>query len=431
MITERQCISLILDPKVRSKAKGHLEEWMFESDLYREISKSLFKKEFVDTIPDIRLTITSIQASNSRIPGEDIFREVDMLLSKHMDFSEDQIKAAISLVQEFIQSRLLAKSVDLASNSGVKEAMPYLNKAVNISLSQTDDVLDLSNSEKVLTLYEEDFPPGFKEIKSSFLLLNHSSSCKGYKYGDLSLYVAPPGVGKTTMLVCEGVNFLAQGLKVFHLILGDMSGYDLYSKYAARILEEDCNEIIGNPLKYSNNATVKEALKNLRVEVGPSFKYTAEQVVSRAMAIKEVFDFNVIILDYDLNVAQTNSESMYQEGGYSYGLYKGLAMTKKCLFVLATQPKIEYWEHEIIPVTAAAESSRKQHHIDYMITLGRKKGSTLVGTLNMAKVRRGITGKMARIKFEGHTSLIKEIFQAEYEAIASEEKNKAKEDIII
>lgn len=431
MISERDCVSLLLDPKVRAKSKGYLESWMWESEIYREISKSLCKSEFDEVIPDRRLTITTIQSSNSKLSSQSVYEEVDNLISHHTNFNEHQLKSAISLVQEFIQGRLLARSVDLAANLSMKEAIPYLNRAVNLSLVQTDDIWDLSKSEQISELYAHDFPPNFQPIKSAFVLVNHCSAYGGYKYGDLVLVSAAPGVGKTTMLVCEGVESLRQGLKVFHIVLGDMSGFDLFTKYVARILNEDLAEIIKNPMKYSNNAEVVKLMANLRVDIQPSFKYTADQIITKCKAVKEEHDFDVVILDYDSNVAQTNTDSMYLEGGYSYGLYKGLAITEKCLFLIASQPKIEFWEHEVIPMNAANESSRKQHHIDFMITLGRKKGTSRVGTLNLPKVRRGLSGKMARVKFEGHTSSIVEIFQAEYDNIISEEGKKAKEDIII
>ena len=431
MITERECISLLLDPRVRSKAKGYLEKWMFESDLYREISFALFKPELEEVVPDRRLTITIVQSNNSKISGESVFTEVDQLISNHTNFNDNQIKAAISLVQEFIQGRLIAKSVDLAANVGVKEAIPILNKAVTLSLAQTDDIWDLSNPEHVAKLHQNDFPPNFKPIKSSFVLVNHCSSYSGYKYGDLALYSAAPGVGKTTALICEGACFLQQGLKVFHMVIGDMSGFDVFAKYAARILEVDIADIIANPVKYCNNPELKNLLSNLRVDAVPSFKYNSDQVISRCKAVKQDHNFDVVILDYDSNVAQTNTDSMYLEGGYSYGLYKALAVTERCVFLIASQPKIEYWSHEIVPVNAASESSRKQHHVDFMITMGRKQNSSIVGTMNMAKVRRGLTGKMARIRFDGHMSSITEIYQSVYDDLSAEESKKDKSDIVI
>lgn len=431
MISERDCVSLILDPKVRSKAKGYLENWMFESEVYREMSSALFKPEFEDVVPDRRLTITIIQSNNSKVSSQTVFDEVDNLISNHKDFSDSQIPSAIALVQDFIQSRLLAKSVNLAANLSMREAIPYLNKAVNMSLQQTDDIWDLSDASQVQELYKNDFPPNFQPIKSSFVLVNHCSSYHGYKYGDLVLFSAPPGVGKTTMLVCEGSEFLKQGLKVFHIVLGDMSGFDIWTKYAARILNEDIAEIIKNPSKYEGNPELTKYLQNLRVDVAPSFKYNADQVISKCKAVKQIHNYDVVILDYDSNVAQTNTDSMYLEGGYSYGLYKGLAISERCLFVIASQPKIEFWDTEVIPVNGANESSRKQHHVDFMITLGKRKGFSRIGTLNLPKVRRGIAGKMARVKFEGHLSSVVEIFQQEYDDIVNEESKKSKEDIII
>ena len=89
------------------------------------------------------------------------------------------------------------------------------------------------------------------------------------------------------------------------------------------------------------------------------------------------------------------------------------ALNKSVIFI-ASQPKPEYWSKEIIPLQAAAESSKKQKIIDTMLTIGRPWRGAPVGTLNIAKNRRGTDGKLVRLKFNGANARITPISEDEY-----------------
>ena len=101
------------------------------------------------------------------------------------------------------------------------------------------------------------------------------------------------------------------------------------------------------------------------------------------------------------------------------------AVANKSVVFIVAQPKTTYWSNEIIPLEAAAESSKKQKIIDLMITMGKPSRSSSVGSIFIAKNRRGEVGNTFRVKIDGSTTKIEHISQEEYNFIkAEEEKNK-------
>lgn len=418
---EKSLTCLYLDPEVRSKVKPYIKDWMFNSDVYRAIINSLSKPEFDNIEADDRL-ITNLALS--QLPhNSDISSDIrEIYNSKSRNLSPTEIKSAISQFENFIKEKYIARGLERHSSSGLTTALEDIKRACNLSLLY-EEPFDLSDANTVNTLFKSEFPSGnLTSIKSSFNLINHCSSYGGYKYGDLVLFVSPPGTGKSTMLIGEGATSLLQGYRVHHLFIGDMSGFDAYTKYVSYISKVSVNDVIRNPLKYLDDK-VKTLLSRLKVDVIPAMKYNAEQIVSLCKNLRQTFPSDMIILDYDLNVLKTNSDNMYEDGGLSYGLYKGLATTERLVFIIATQPKLSYYDCEIIPLEAAAESSRKQHVIDYMITLGKKPESQTLGSLYAAKVRRGITGCVMRVKRDYDVCSISEITQKEYDDLAVQEKN--------
>lgn len=417
---ERSLISMYLDPKIRDAVRGYVEPWMWESPLYAEIVNILNLPEFNNVEPDEKLLHTLVV--NSRvIETPNAYSEISSLIASYKPITGEYFGIALRSFENFVQERLIRKGLDLIVSKGMSQGIPIIKQACNVTI-QPDEALDLSRYETISRLRLEEFPNlTHRPILSAFRLVNVSSSYKGYKYGDLAMIVAAPGVGKTTAMICEGASALKQGFRVYHMYMGDMSAYDAATKYIASLRGSFVDEVIEDPTKYLDQTTI-ERLSRLRVDAFPAFKYDAEQIVSRCRAIKRQFNYDMFILDYDSNVRLSQSESLYLENGYSYGLYKSLATSEKLVMIIGSQPKISYWDHEILPLDSAAESSRKQHVVDYVLTIGKRQGSSLLGTLHAAKVRRGQTGQISRLKRDYSICRLTEISQQKYDEIAQRER---------
>jgi len=130
----------------------------------------------------------------------------------------------------------------------------------------------------------------------------------------------------------------------------------------------------------------------------------------------------MIIIDYDENISKDDEDNIYESGGLIYNKMGMFAVENHSVVFIVSQPKPGYWNQEIIPLEAAAESSKKQKIIDTMITMGKPFRSSSVGSLFIAKNRRGEVGSIIRIKMNGANTRIEAITQREYDEIKSREE---------
>jgi len=81
-------------------------------------------------------------------------------------------------------------------------------------------------------------------------------------------------------------------------------------------------------------------------------------------------DAKLVLIDYDSNL-KTLAGSMYEEGDLTYSAATKLTIGDGRTVVMGSQPKPAYWNNDYLDLLSANESSRKQHHIRVMITIGK------------------------------------------------------------
>ena len=229
--------------------------------------------------------------------------------------------------------------------------------------------------------------------------------------------------GKTMFMVNEGAFASIQGFKVLHLFLGDMKEYDGFIRYASRYLSVDQNTIAAMPLSDQMELIKKNNFQkyfsNITVASYAAGELTIDQMVQEVYRLQEIHDqhFDLILVDYADNL-QPAADMMYESGGTIYNKLSHLGFTNKSVILVGSQPKPVYWDSEIIPKAGAAESSKKQHVIDVMITIGSPSltndgSDSKVATMFLAKVRRGVES-VIRVKMDYKFASIKSIPDSEY-----------------
>lgn len=231
-------------------------------------------------------------------------------------------------------------------------------------------------------------------IQSSFDFIRRSSPWGGYIRGQVVQFVAPPGVGKTLSLLNEAWSFMKnQNCQVHFLALGDMMRTDFITRFSSIATGVPFNEVAINPKKFYTEE-VKTVLKNMMITVVPAGSFDAlslhDFIENQAQKVRSS---DVIIVDYDANFATLN-ESMYKDQEIVYNTLSKLSRPENSpcrLVFVASQPKIQYWNEEELPMESAADSSRKQAIIDMMITFGRnpKIRDVRAGVGKVVKARRG------------------------------------------
>lgn len=425
-IMESEVCKFMMNPLIRSQVSSHLSNWMFTINATKAISECILGNMFDGKEVETNYLVLYIKQNfkATKLSKEDystIFQILEGYKSE-TQIKEENFDFIVHTISEFIKSRLLVKGVEFFARGDQEKAYEYFETGVNFSISKSP-FIDPSDENLILKLKELSFPTG-KIMKSSISLINNSLIYKGYKYGDLIMVVAPPKVGKTTLLCQEGSFSAKNGLKVAHVCLGDMDNIDVVCKYTSVLTNEPMEVITDDPVKYFNEyPVVKEAFKNVRISCFPAGELGVRELLGHLRQLKRKFNYDMAIIDYDSNIAPPKGENMYEVGGIIYTALKGFAEKERCCILVGSQPKINFWDTELLPMESASESSRKQHAIDMMITMGRNKDCKFLGTLNIPAVRRGEGNVSVRINFEYKNSSIKELTQENYNRILNSFKS--------
>lgn len=160
---------------------------------------------------------------------------------------------------------------------------------------------------------------------------------------------------------------------------------------------------------------MKHIFENVKITSHPAAAKRVQEVISEAQQLRKKFKFDALIIDYDSNIIPP-AENMYESGGLLYSAFKGFAQGEGCVVFIASQPKIDWWNKEVLMGECMAESSRKQHVIDIGITFGRNSRCKFIGTALAPYVRRGESMNGSKVHYDYAHSRIKEIDRATYDS---------------
>ena len=228
----------------------------------------------------------------------------------------------------------------------------------------------------------------------------------------------------STSMVCDGAYSIYQGFRTCHIFLGDMSEYDAFLKYLSYWSGVTTDRILQDGYERYITPEIAAMFRRLRVKSLPADQFNVYQVLAKANQLRANFPFEMLCIDYDANIKNAGQDGMYGEGGNTYANLKSYGQSK-CVVLVGSQLKNEYWDYEIVPLNALAESSKKQHHLDMLLTIGRNKTCPTLGTLNIAKMRRGMSEVQSRLHLDFPSTRLREVSQDRYNQMLAEHKSQA------
>lgn len=316
--------------------------------------------------------------------------------------------------------RFYSKNNEILTNLDHKQSVVKNGKAI-----PTDDYYEKDD----LSIIVNHMVTSVKKIKLPFSVPVYGIVNAG-KYHNYAIAlnsnegIFVSNTGKTSFLINEGANAAIQGFKVLHVFLGDMVKYDAMIRYSACLFAKSQNDIAKMTatsqveMIQSQLDTNHHAINNVS-----ALSYgSGEKTVSEVLEIiknderKKNIHYDMIIIDYADNFKKPG-DNMYVESGIIYDKLALFGRTHNCVMMVASQPKISYWSQEIIPMEGAAESSKKQHIVDLMVTMNRHAKGATFGSLFIAKCRRGISGTIMRYNSNWEYCKLDEISEAEYEQL--------------
>lgn len=241
---------------------------------------------------------------------------------------------------------------------------------------------------------------------------------------DQGVGVVVHNCGKSMYLINEGVNAAQQGFEVLHVFIGDMVEYDGFIRYLSRVSSVPQNSLVMMPLEKQVsvvevcNQQYNNIFSRITMTAYPSLSITVDTLMEDISKFEKQLekDFDMIIVDYPDNLI-LDGKSLYEDGGTLYSSLEKLARLSKSVVLVASQPQKLYWSHQIIPLEAAAESSKKQQAVDIMLTMNTEHRGANFGTLLLAKARKGEVGKIFRFKTDFAKCLIEEVDEGTFQAL--------------
>jgi hypothetical protein len=414
---------ILLDPQVRSSCNIHIENWMFTRKIWQYLAESILQEEFTGKYIDPKVLRLHMQVKYTDILSNE-WNLIDSVIINFSKIADSDIPSVINTVSIFVRDRLHQKGIDLYTKGLKSEAEEYLLKAITFKIS-VDPFINPLEAGVLDKLKAKDMPPGGKVIKSSLGLVNTILQYKGYKNADLVMVCGRPKSGKTTLMIQEGAYAAYQEFKVAHMFFGDQSEFDGICKYMSCITGDAISTVVADYNAYKKRC--EKWLDHVRIAAFPAMQVDCFEAINHLTKLKRSFNFNMCVLDYDSNIRPPDDSGLYQTGGIMYSSFKGYGMTDSCVVMIGSQPKIQYWQDEVLPMEAPSESSRKQHAVDVQLHIGRNKDYDKIGTIYAPLVRRGESGQFSRVQFDDLHSRIVDITPQQYQRTLMEMKNRKAE----
>lgn len=249
-------------------------------------------------------------------------------------------------------------------------------------------------------------------IKTGLMSFDNRHIAGGPIPGEMYVVSAPPGRGKSTLLVNIGASAIMQGKDVIHIFVGDNSEADGVLRYCARVTGIPMSQIMMNSQEYLpkwNSLKSRFKLGNLLIQqypIGGPNVSDIRSFITRSI-IQRSINPKILILDYIDNCRRNSNLSSYDDLGNMYAQLKAIAEEMGLIVWTASQPKQETWDSDTpAGLNSLAESSKKQHHVDAMITMS--KVSENAYKLYVPKMRRGASEFTVDLTVEHDRSLIRE-----------------------
>lgn len=319
-------------------------------------------------------------------------------LTYNIDYVKDNFvkfatvnKTTVAVIEA---AKLIKKKGDDLSDSDYEKIQDMIEKAITIKARDTEGVIFSEVADDPLKFIQtQNRYDKSLIVKTGIPSVDNAHIAGGPLPGEMYVISAPPGRGKSTLLVNIGANALLQGKDVIHIFVGDNTEADGVIRYCARLTGVPMSQIMMNSAQYLsswNHLKENFDLGNLIIGAypidGPSMA-DIRSFITKNM-IRAGVKPTVLILDYIDNCRRNESMNSYDALGALYTQMKNICEEMKLVGWTASQPKQEYWDSDgHAGLSSLAESSKKQHILDGMFTL--KKFNDASYQLYVPKFRRG------------------------------------------
>ena len=357
----------------------------------QQVSDILFP-EFFESEANQWIVRTSLKyfQDYSSAPTLDVFKiktqeiESDLLKSSVIESLKDSYKFLESQDLDFVKE----ETVNFCKNQCVKrailESVELLNKGDYDAIKASIDLALKAGADKeVGHEYNSSVADRYKDnirstIPTPWPVINELAD-GGFGKGELVVFVAPAGIGKSWGLINVGAHAVKQGLNVVHYTL------ELNEGYVGQRYDAVLTGIANQNLKYNLDEvanTVSKLKGDLTIKYYPT--KTASCSTIRAHIEKMILlgkRPDLVIVDYaDLLRGAVSRKEMRHELESIYEDLRGVAGEYEVPVYTASQANRSALEQDVIEADKISESYAKVMIADFVLSLSRKVTDKIAGT---------------------------------------------------
>jgi replicative DNA helicase len=370
----------------------------------KTISSLLSNKAFLQQVSDILLpeffeseanqwiveTIVKYFHEYKSAPTLDVFKikvqEVDreVVKSSIVESLKDSYKYLESNDLEFVQEEVLGFCKNQCIKRAILDSVELLRRGEYDAIKASIDLAMKAGADKEIGHeYNESVVERYQDnirstIPTPWPIINDVSD-GGFGKGELVVFVAPAGIGKSWGLINVGAHAIKQGLNVVHYTL------ELNAGYVGQRYDAVLTGIANQSLKYNIDevqSTVDKLKGNLVIKYYPT--KTASCSTLRAHIEKMILvgkKPDLIIVDYaDLLRGAVARKEMRHELESIYEDLRGIAGEYEVPLYTASQANRSALEDDIIEAGKISESYSKVMIADFVLSLSRKVTDKIAGT---------------------------------------------------
>ena len=203
----------------------------------------------------------------------------------------------------------------------------------------------------------------------------------GLGSGEMAVFVAPAGIGKSMALVNIAAHSARKGLNVVYYTL------ELSETYVGARFDSHYSGIPSQDLKYHQEEVI-EAIKSVKGKLVIKYYPTKTATVNTISAhldkcLMQGMKPDIILVDYADLLRDTGAKGSVRNDimlGNIYEELRGLAGTYQIPLYTASQANRSALEEDIIEADKIAESYAKVMVADFVVSLSRKTADKLSGT---------------------------------------------------
>lgn len=367
LFTDKAFVQQVADILLPEFFEAESNQWIVETTIkyFHEYGSvptlDVFKIKVQEIDRDVMKTaiIESLKDAYRYLESEDL----EYVKNETVDFCKNQcIKRAILDSVELLrkgQYDSIKATIDMAMKAGADKAVGHeYNTAANVEARYKENVR--------------------ATIQTPWPVINDLAD-GGFGKGELVVFVAPAGIGKSWGLINVGAHAVKSGLNVIHYTL------ELNEGYVGQRYDAVLTGIANQNLKF-NLDEVKHTVEKLKGDLTIKYYPTKTASCSTIRAhIEKMILMNkkpdLIIVDYaDLLRGAVSRKEMRHELESIYEDLRGIAGEYEVPVFTASQANRSALEDDVIEAGKISESYSKIMIADFVISLSRKMTDKIAGT---------------------------------------------------